>query len=291
MRQRYRRTVTPSDHPSLGVSRTRNPQPQGNTALTPLGATSELQCIETRAGELPEPRTGPVHVSNPAPSDDIRTALGCGYPRRVITNVYVDGFNLYYGCLKGQPHKWLDLEAICARLLPKNEIKRIRYFTARVKEKPGDLQGPVRQQAYLRALYTLPKVEVHFGNFMVTETRMPLAQPPAVGAKTVKVIKTEEKGSDVNLATYLLVDAFRDDAEAFVVVSNDSDLTEPIRIVRHELGKVVGLLNPQPIPSRMLMRCNPNFIKQIRGGVLRASQFPPTLIDAVGATITKPADW
>jgi uncharacterized LabA/DUF88 family protein len=216
---------------------------------------------------------------------------GPKYARRVITNVYVDGFNLYYGCLKGQPHKWLDLEAMCARLLPKNEIKRIRYFTARVKEKPGDLQGPVRQQAYLRALYTLPKVQVHFGNFMVTETRMPLAQPPASGAQTVRVIKTEEKGSDVNLATYLLVDAFRDDAQAFVVVSNDSDLTEPIRIVRHELGKVVGLLNPQPQPSHMLMRCKPSFAKQIRAGVLRTSQFPPTLNDAVGATITKPAGW
>jgi hypothetical protein len=38
------------------------------------------------------------------------------------------------------------------------------------------------------------------------------------------------------------VHAFRDDAAAFVVVSSDSDQTEPIRIVRHELGKVVGLL-------------------------------------------------
>jgi hypothetical protein len=93
------------------------------------------------------------------------------------------------------------------------------------------------------------------------------------------------------LATYLLVDAFRDDAQAFVVVSNDSDLTEPIRIVRHELGKVVGLLNPQPQPSHMLMRCKPSFAKQIRAGVLPASQCPPTLTDAVGATITKPAGW
>ncbi len=125
---------------------------------------------------------------------------------------------------------------------------------------------------------------------MVTETRMPsLGATPPVGAKTAKVIKNEEKGSDVNLATYLFVDTFRDDAEAFVVVSNDSDLTEPIRIVQHELGKIVGLLNPQPIPSHMLMRGNPNFVKQIRGGVLRASQFSPTLIDVVGATITKPA--
>jgi NYN domain len=209
----------------------------------------------------------------------------------VITNVYVDGFNLYYGCLKGEPHKWLNLETMCGLLLPKFEIKRIRYFTARVKERPGDLQAPVRQQAYLKALYTLPKVEVHFGNFMVKEVRTPLAEPPSVGAKTVKVIKTEEKGSDVNLATYLLIDAFRDDAEAFVVVSNDSDLTEPIRIVRHELNKVVGLLNPQPTPSQMLLRCKPNFTKPIRAGVLRESQFPPTLTDAFGATITKPDQW
>ena len=49
----------------------------------------------------------------------------------MITNVYVDGFNLYYGCLKGTPHKWLDLEALCAVMMPTNDIKRIRYFTAR----------------------------------------------------------------------------------------------------------------------------------------------------------------
>jgi hypothetical protein len=56
--------------------------------------------------------------------------------------------------------------------------------------------------------------------------------------------ETEEKGSDVNLAAYFLTDAFRGDAEAFVIVSNDSDLMEPMRIVRHEPGMVVGILNP-----------------------------------------------
>ena len=88
------------------------------------------------------------------------------------------------------------------------------------------------------------------------------------------MIKTEEKGSDVNLATYLLVDAFRGDAEAFAVVSNDSDLTEPIRIVRHELGKVVGLLNPQPVPSQRLLTCRPTFARQIRPGVLGRQSVP-----------------
>ena len=48
----------------------------------------------------------------------------------LFTNVYIGGFNLYYGALKGTPYKWLDLDALCRRLLPKHELGRIRYFTA-----------------------------------------------------------------------------------------------------------------------------------------------------------------
>ena len=58
------------------------------------------------------------------------------------TNVYVDGFNLYYGCLKGTPYKWLDLDAMCRRLLPKHELSRIRYFTAIISARPLDPSGP-----------------------------------------------------------------------------------------------------------------------------------------------------
>jgi hypothetical protein len=60
----------------------------------------------------------------------------------------------------------------------------------------------------------------------------------------VWVWKTEEKGSDVNLATHLLHDAYRNDHELAVVISNDSDLVVPIQIVRHELGKPVGVFVP-----------------------------------------------
>jgi hypothetical protein len=63
----------------------------------------------------------------------------------VRTNVYVDGFNLYYGCLKGSPYRWLDLEALCAHLLPKHTIHRVRYFTARVAARPGKPHDPVHQ--------------------------------------------------------------------------------------------------------------------------------------------------
>lgn len=61
-----------------------------------------------------------------------------------ITNVYVDAFNLYYGALRGTTCKWLDLDALCRRLLPKDQIHRIRYFTAYVSARPGDPQQPRR---------------------------------------------------------------------------------------------------------------------------------------------------
>jgi hypothetical protein len=77
------------------------------------------------------------------------------------THVYIDGFNLYYGLLRGTPHKWLDLERFCDQLLPKNDVRKIYYFTAKVDARPHDPDQPTRQLAYLHALETFPRVEVH----------------------------------------------------------------------------------------------------------------------------------
>ena len=82
----------------------------------------------------------------------------------MLTNVYVDGFNLSYGCLVGTPHKWLDLDVLCQALLPPNKIQRIRYFTAKISAQ-ADPHGPVRQSTYLRVLQTVPGLTVHLGHF------------------------------------------------------------------------------------------------------------------------------
>lgn len=204
-------------------------------------------------------------------------------------NVYVDGFNLFYGCLRGTAYRWLDLTALSRRLFPKDEIHRIRYFTALVSPRPDDPQKLIRQQAYLRALAADPLVSIHFGHYLTSNVRMRLANPPARGPKTAEVIKTEEKGSDVNIATYLLLDGFRSDYEAAVVVSNDSDLKEPVAVVRNVLGLPVGIVNPHPAARRSRALVG-TFFKQIRPATLAACQLPSVVPDAAGQ-VRKPQAW
>lgn len=206
------------------------------------------------------------------------------------TNVYVDGFNLYYGCLRHTPYKWLDPARLAACLLPGGcHVHRVRYYTARVSGRPGNLNAPRRQETYLRALRTIPNLTIALGHFLTSEVNMPLAHPKSGGPAVARVIKTEEKGSDVNLASHLLLDAFRGDCELAFVISNDSDLLEPVRIARREFGVQVGIGCPHDRPSQVLLR-QADFIRPIRAGVLRVSQLPTTLSDGHG-TFTKPSSW
>jgi uncharacterized LabA/DUF88 family protein len=210
--------------------------------------------------------------------------------RPLRTIAYVDAFNLYYGCLRRTPHKWLNLDALFQLIVPKHNVVAIKYFTALVSARPSDPQQPVRQETYLRALRTLPHAKVVLGHYLSNTTRMPLANPAPGGPRTVEVIKTEEKGSDVNLAVSMVHDGHRNLFDAALIVSNDSDLAGAARIVRHELGKVVGVLNPSKRRTSRSLAGIATFVKQIRTGSLAKSQFPNPLTDAQGQ-FHKPASW
>jgi uncharacterized LabA/DUF88 family protein len=186
------------------------------------------------------------------------------------TNVYIDGFNLYYGCIHDTPHAWLDMSALCARLLPNNQINRIRYFTALVTPRPSDPQQRNRQEIYIRALRTIPNLTIYYGSFLATKPWMRRAD----GKGRVRVLKSEEKGSDVNLASHLLIDCFRSDCDVAVIISNDSDLVFPIEHVKKHLGKIIRIVNPRP--SRELLAVA-NFYKQIRPLCTRDMSLPGSL--------------
>src|SRR5690606_13701337 len=156
--------------------------------------------------------------------------------------------------------------------LPKNEIVKIKYFTALVTARPNDIDQPNRQLVFLRALQTIPNLEIVYGHFLAHEVNMPLAHPAPGGPRYARVIRTEEKGSDVNIAAHMINDGYQGGYEVAILVSNDSDLAEPIKIVRNELNLTVGILNPSPDnhPSQEL-RKYATFVKPIRKGVLAAS--------------------
>ena len=217
-------------------------------------------------------------------------------PRIPKTNVYIDGFNLYNGSVKNTPFKWLDLAAMCSTLLPGRRINKIRYFTARVLAFDHDPQAPLRQDIYLRALRTIPNIIVHKGWFAARPTLLPKYpliyprsnRPPQL----VKVLRMEEKRTDVNIATYLLVDCFLDDFDEAVVISNDADLALPIEIVRTQFGKTIGIINPHPKTkiSGDMIKAATFHLRSINKKVLATSQFHPSLTDAKG-NFTKPASW
>ncbi len=149
------------------------------------------------------------------------------------TCIYIDGFNFYYLAVKKTPYKWLDFGSLFAKLLtPDHIILSIKYFTAIVSGTPDDLQKPIRQETYIRALKNfIPEFSVYYGHFMKHKVIMPLAKPNSL-KKFELVIKTEEKGSDVNLAVHLLNDAWSNKYDCAIIVSNDSDLAEAMRLVK-----------------------------------------------------------
>jgi NYN domain len=202
-------------------------------------------------------------------------------------NVYVDGFNLYYGAVKGSPFKWLNIAALCQRMLPNDAIQSIEYFTAIVSARPGDPGVPVRQQMYLRALRTIPNLTIVYGHFLTHSSRMVLTGTNP--AQKVWVDKTEEKGSDVNIAAHLLRDAFKGRFEVAAIITNDSDLLEPVRIVRQELNLPIGILNPHQHHSAAL-KSQATFMKRIRQSDVAACQFPAIMKDAKGQ-FHKPPAW
>jgi len=200
-------------------------------------------------------------------------------PMRV--GVYVDAFNLYYGardwCRKTQSGwRWLDVVALAESLIAQRrkwvgaEIVRLVYCTA-LRDKVGDPSSLLDQENYISALKSDSRIHVEFGqyiekvnvgalvnhrnrkNFAKPLDVRNLEIPPWLPHKTktqsngnevmlVSVQTFEEKGSDVNVASHLLLDVPDKKIDAAVVISNDGDLQFAIAEARRRIP--VGLLNP-----------------------------------------------
>jgi len=192
--------------------------------------------------------------------------------------VYIDGFNLYYGAKfimggSGVPGwRWLDLRSLADALVARESgwagasVNRVVYCTARIRG-GSNPTAQHDQDTYLRGLQASKSVDVSEEGYYVERlATAPLAkkgpkgkpvlvtadwplmvqdaQGTAVaGARFIaQVARREEKGSDVNVASHLLIDVFEGRIDAAVVISNDSDLAYPVRMMRQKVP--LGLVNP-----------------------------------------------
>jgi len=221
---------------------------------------------------------------------------------------YIDGFNLYQGRLKGQRgHRWLDIVALAGRLAAQGEVvQRVNFYTAYVSGKI-DHGAVQKQQAYLAALKTLPEVHIESGNFIISDRWVKLVHPAEAKPdgypwaqpypKFVKASIPQEKGSDVKLAAHLVRDSFLNAYDVAYVISNDTDLVEPIRIASQELGKTVIIVPPivprspkNPVPAPVL-KSVASGVRIIQDQDLAASQFPNEVRKHNGNMLRRPASW
>ena len=162
--------------------------------------------------------------------------------------VYIDGLNFYYGLVKNTSYKWLDFSKLMRKVLPTNfDILKIKYFTTIVKAFHNDPQAPQRQEFFLRALEKVnTNLEIFYGSFLVNlkwrYLESPIIDSTGQRISMARVVEPEEKGSDVNLAIHLLNDSWLNLFDWAVVVSNDSDLAEALRLVKTQCNKQILLI-------------------------------------------------
>jgi len=202
---------------------------------------------------------------------------------------YVDGFNLYYGLLKGRRGlKWLDVFRLVELFAHGRDVVFVRYFTAAVRNPPWDPGKSSRQDTYLQALQASypDRVFVEQGVFLQYKAR----RPSVSTGEMVEVIESQEKGSDVNLATRLILDSFDDLYDIAIIVSNDSDLAVPIKEVRQRFGKQIWVVSPPRQVSQQL-RQNADRYLRLRTSHVERCQLPDPVRTPGGRSVYKPRDW
>lgn len=216
------------------------------------------------------------------------------------TIVFVDGYNLYYGLLRGSTLKWLDLYKLFSNhvLDSTAEVLEIRYYTAPVlKNMSDDPDSGTRQRTYLQALRKMPpsKVRIIEGKIQQTTPYQRLVTPIAAAPelKMVQVYDFNEKKSDVNLASDMISGAWKGEYDQLVLCGNDSDHEGALATIREHRPHIrIGLVAPiKGNDSRMISHDLARFAdwKKILSPVhLANSQLPEKIPHT---SIHKPETW
>lgn len=199
---------------------------------------------------------------------------------------YIDGFNLYFG-LRSKGWRslyWLNVRLLAENLLkPNQSLAGVKYFTARIRSKPGNPDKQKRQNVFLEAVATLPDTSIFYGHYLSKTRRC-----RSCGA--IWEVH-EEKMTDVNIAVEMLRDAYDDTFDTALLVSADSDLTRPIEAIRDRCPdkRVVLVLPPNRQSKQLESVAHTSF--RIGRKKLKDSQFPDRVLKPDGFTLSRPRKW
>jgi len=217
---------------------------------------------------------------------------------------------LFYGRLKHKEDsslnsrrrkfRWLNPKKLVEQFLYESyEIDQINFYTTDIDALYIGDKSPSRQQEYYRALMTIENIKIIKGRFSKNPTMMPVYPIKIItnpdGTTNMQkslVLKTEEKRSDVNIASHLVRDACLNKFDMAVLVSNDSDLLEPMKIL-HELNKKFLILSPhEKYCYDFVKELNTKCMRKIQEKHIIAAQFPDEIRDAANTLIAKrPLKW
>ena len=198
------------------------------------------------------------------------------------TIIYIDGFNLYFGMVEGgfSHCKWLNVKQMIETSLSSNQLlTSVKYFTSRVTNDPPKQK---RQATYIEALETTG-IKIVYGLYKTREIECNNC------GHSWQI--SNEKMTDVNIATHILTDAFNDLYDTAILISGDSDLVPPIKAVHENFNnKTVSVFFP---PARH----NNSVAIAAKGSMilgrkkLTENQFPDEITKADGFILKKPKEW
>lgn len=196
--------------------------------------------------------------------------------------IYVDGFNLYFGMLEAGLGncKWLNIRKLIDNFLkPEQQVVSIKYFTSRVSNNPGKQK---RQSTYLEALEAVD-IEIIYGRYQVNNVEC---------HRCGNIWKEpNEKMTDVNIATQMIIDEFENKYDAAILISGDSDLVPPIKAVHSHFAdkRVTVFFPPKRYNSSVAAIAKGSLI--IGRKKLADSQFSNDVLSKNGFNLRKPVDW
>lgn len=232
------------------------------------------------------------------------------------TCVYVDGYNFYYGCLKGGTFKWLDLLQLFQKnILPSVRVSKdnqnarfelvnpgVKFLTAPILEQAASASDSLQcQEIYHAALSQLyqKQIQIVKGYYSLTKARARKidCNNPKKWPKycvPVDIWKLEEKQSDVNLALHAFKDAVLGEVDQVVIVTNDTDIVPAVKMIREftqvSIGLVIPTTNSHRRPNQDLVQYAHWVRTHLAQQELKSAQLPRTVTNG-RKTYSKPDSW